>query len=59
MGVKAYSSGVKIQKMDPKPFAKVFKLFSIQRNADYLAAERYDYTLTRLITEEGKFQVLL
>jgi len=58
MGVKAYSSGVKMQKMGPKPFVKVFNLFSIQRNAGYLAVERYHYTLTRLIAEEGKFQVL-
>lgn len=53
MGVKAYSSGVKMQKMGPKPFVKVSNLFSIQRNAAYLAVERYHYTLTRLITEEG------
>jgi hypothetical protein len=53
MGVKAYSSGVKMQKMGPKPFVKVSNLFSIQRNAAYLAVERYHYTLTRLIAEEG------
>ena len=58
MGAKAYSSGVKMQKMGPKPFVKVSNLFSIQRNAGYLAVGRYHHTLTRLITEEGKFQVL-
>lgn len=47
-----------MQKMGPNPFVKVSNLFSIQRNAAYLAVERYHYTLTRLIAEEGKFQVL-
>lgn len=44
MGVKAYSSGVKMQKMVPKPFVKLFSLFSIQRNAGYLAAGILLYT---------------
>lgn len=42
-----------MQKMGPNPFVKVSNLFSIQRNAAYLAVERYHYTLTRLIAEEG------
>lgn len=44
MGVKAYSSGVKMKKMVPRPFVKLFNLFSIQRNAGYLAAELLLYT---------------
>lgn len=36
MGVKAYSSGVKMKKMVPRPFVKLFNLFSIQRNAEIL-----------------------